>query len=333
MINYIVFGESHGPCVGIVVEGLPAGLPADAETLRRELLRRAGGHALTTARRERDKVRFISGVYNGKTTGMPICAVIENTDAHSADYDALKNLPRPGHADYTAWVQSGGKNDPRGGGRFSGRLTAPLVAAGALAKQALAERGIEISARLTHIGGEKLEAPAASPQELDAQAQGIIEKARAQGDSVGGVIRCTVEGIAAGFGGPEHTRSVEGIIARHIFGIGGVKAIGFGVGEAFADMRGSEANDAFYMEDGAVKTRTNHNGGVNGGITNGMPVVFDVTVKPTPSIAREQETVDLSTMQDAKVAVTGRHDPCIAARAVVAIEAAAALAVCELLEI
>lgn len=333
MIRYIIFGESHGPCVGIVIEGLPAGLPADAETLRRELSRRAGGHKLTTARRERDEVRFLSGVYNGKTTGMPVCAVIENTDVKSADYDALKNLPRPGHADYTAFIQSGGNNDPRGGGRFSGRLTAPLVAAGALAKEVLAARGITVTARLTHIGGEKLETPAASPQELDAQAQRIIESARAQGDSVGGVIRCTVEGIAAGFGGPEHTRSVEGIIAQHIFGIGGVKAIGFGAGAAFADMHGSTANDAFYMDSGAVKTRTNHNGGVNGGITNGMPVVFDVTVKPTPSIAREQETVDLSTMQGAAVSVTGRHDPCIAARAVVAIEAAAALAVCEILEI
>lgn len=315
MMHYTLFGESHGPAVGVLLTDVPPGLPVDEVFIREQLLRRMGQGGLTTARQEKEEVHFLSGIYRGRTTGDPLAAVIYNGDARSADYDSLKHKPRPSHGDYTAAVRALGCNDPRGGGHTSGRLTAPLTVAGALAITYLKTAHIAVHADV--LDEEALRARAAA--------------AKADGDSVGGVIRCTVSGLPAGLGGPDWRDTVEGTIARHVFAIPAVKAIGFGAGETFAQMRGSAANDPFTMARGAVRTATNHAGGVNAGITNGMDVVFDVTFRPTPSIAKEQRTVDLTTMTETTISVPGRHDACIALRAAPAVESAAALAVCQLL--
>lgn len=326
MIQYTIFGESHGPAIGVVLTGLPWGLELDMQVVARELARRAPGQdATSTPRRERDQVELLSGVFQGKTTGAPLCAVIANTDVRSKDYSKLKDLPRPSHADYTAHLRYGGCNDYRGGGHFSGRLTAPLVFAGAVAKQLLATRGIEISSRISCLGGVN------DPDEETVEQ--LILAAKADCDSVGGAISCAVTGVPAGFGSPDLGENVEGIFAKHLFAVPGVKGLAFGAGFGFASMRGSQANDPFYPEGGSVKTRTNHAGGVNGGITNGMPLTFQVAMRPTPSIARPQETVRLSDHSPETLVIEGRHDPCIVKRALPVIEAAAALAVCELLEL
>ena len=315
MMEYTLFGESHGPAVGVLLTNVPAGLPVDGPFIREQLLRRMARDGLTTARREADEVQLLSGVYQGKTTGDPLAAVIWNKDVRSADYEALAHTPRPSHGDYAAAVRAHGCNDPRGGGHTSGRLTAPLTAAGALALTCLAERGIAVRAEIVDEDG--LRARAA--------------EARREGDSVGGVIRCTVTGLPAGLGGPDWRDNVESEIARHVFAIPAVKAVGFGAGQDFAALRGSEANDPFTVSDGAVRTVTNRSGGVNAGITNGMDVVFDVTFRPTPSIAKPQQTVELTTMTPTTITVAGRHDSCVALRAAPAVEAAAALALCRLL--
>lgn len=315
MMEYTLFGESHGPAVGVLLTNVPAGLPVDGPFIREQLLRRMARDGLTTARREADEVQLLSGVYQGKTTGDPLAAVIWNKDVRSADYEALAHTPRPSHGDYAAAVRAHGCNDPRGGGHTSGRLTAPLTAAGALALTCLAERGIAVRAEIVDEDG--LRARAA--------------EARREGDSVGGVIRCTVTGLPAGLGGPDWRDNVESEIARHVFAIPAVKAVGFGAGQDFAALLGSEANDPFTVSDGAVRTVTNRSGGVNAGITNGMDVVFDVTFRPTPSIAKPQQTVELTTMTPATITVAGRHDSCVALRAAPVVEAAAALALCRLL--
>ena len=323
-MRYTTFGESHGPAIGVTLEGVPAGLALDLDFIRSELARRAPGqNAMTTARREKDEPELLSGVFEGRTTGAPLCAVIFNTDTRSKDYARLKNLPRPGHADYAGFVRYHGCNDYRGGGHFSGRLTAPLVFAGAVAKLLLRERGVEVAARISNVAG--IADP--TPEEMEA----AILAAKADGDSVGGRIACAVTGLPAGLGSPDFDCNVEGIFSQYLFAVPAVKAVGFGLGTGFADLRGSAANDPFYMDGDTVKTRTNHAGGINGGITNGMPVTFEVTIRPTPSIAREQDTVDLSSGADARLAITGRHDPCILPRAVPVIEAAAALAACAVL--
>ena len=325
-MRYMIFGESHGPAIGVVLEGVPAGLALDLDFIRAELARRAPGQsAMTTARKEKDEPEILSGVFEGKTTGTPLCAVIFNTDTRSKDYAKLKDLPRPGHADYAGFVRYHGCNDYRGGGHFSGRLTAPLVFAGAVAKLALRQRGVEVAARISNVAG--IADP--TPEEMEK----AILAAKADRDSVGGRIRCAVTGLPAGLGAPDFGCNVEGIFSQYLFAVPAVKAVGFGLGTGFADLRGSQANDAFYMDGDTVRTRTNHTGGVNGGITNGMPVEFEVTIRPTPSIARSQDTVDLSAGTDAKLEITGRHDPCIVPRAVPVIESAAALATCELLGI
>lgn len=316
MMDYTLFGESHGPVVGVLLRGVPAGLVPDTELIRADLLRRRARGELSTARREADEVEFLSGVFEGKTTGEPLVAVIRNGDVRPADYDALRTVARPGHADYTAFVKSGGCSDYRGGGHFSGRLTAPLVVAGGIAKSYLKGQDIEIKAQL--IDEDALRARAAA--------------ARSEGDSVGGQIQCTVTGLRPGIGGADWYAAVESEIARHVFAIPAVKAVGFGAGEAFAAMRGSQANDPFRTDGRRIVTATNHSGGINGGITNGMPVSFTVTFRPTPSIAKEQETVDFAAMENTTVSVTGRHDPCVALRAAPAVEAAAALALCQLME-
>lgn len=325
-MNYTIFGESHGPAIGVVVTGLPAGVMLDMEAIGSEMARRAPGQDQTsTARKEADIPEILSGVFQGKTTGTPLAAVIRNTDTHSGDYAQLKDLPRPSHGDYAGFVRYGGCNDYRGGGHFSGRLTAPLVFAGAVAKQVLAQRGITAAARISMLGGVKDPDPA--------QAEAIILAAREAGDSVGGCIACEVCGLPAGFGAPDLGENAEGIFAKHLFAVPAVKGIAFGAGFGFASMRGSEANDPFYMDGGMVRTRTNHAGGINGGITNGMPVAFEVVIRPTPSIAKEQQTVSLSRRTNETLSITGRHDPCIVKRALPVIEAAAALATMELIGI
>ena len=323
-MTYTIFGESHGPAIGVVLEGVPSGVEMDLDFIRAELQRRAPGKsALTTARKEADEPEILSGVFDGKTTGTPLCASIRNTDTRSKDYAKLKHLPRPSHADYAGAVRYGGFNDYRGGGHFSGRLTAPLVFAGALAKLILQEKGVIITSAISILEGT----PDPSPEEIEE----IILAARKAGDSVGGAISCTVTGISAGFGAPDFGCNAEGIFAQHLFAVPAVKGIAFGAGFGFSCMRGSEANDPFYMEEGQVKTRTNASGGINGGITNGMPIVFEVAIRPTPSIAMEQNTVDLAEKKDATLVIEGRHDPCIVQRALPVVEAAAALASCELL--
>lgn len=323
-MRYTIFGESHGPAIGVVLNGVPAGMALDWEFISSELARRAPGQgAMTTARKEADVPEILSGIFQGKTTGAPLCAMIKNTDTRSRDYGDLAYCPRPSHGDYAGYVASGGCNDYRGGGHFSGRLTAPLVFAGAVAKQVLKEKGVTVSARISAVGGVK----DPTPEQLEQ----VILAAKSELDSVGGSIYCEVCGLPAGLGAPDFDCNVEGIFSRYLFAVPAVKAVGFGAGFGFASMRGSQANDPFYMDGGAVHTRTNHAGGINGGITNGMPVTFEAVIRPTPSIAREQDTVDLRTMQDTKLTVKGRHDPCILPRAVVVIEAAAALAACEVL--
>lgn len=323
-MKYTIFGESHGPAIGVVVTGLPSGVVLDMDAIAGELARRAPGQdATSTARKEADVPEILSGVFEGKTTGTPLAAIIRNTDTHSRDYSQLKDLPRPGHADFSGSVRYQGCSDYRGGGHFSGRLTASLVFAGAIAKQILAQEGITVISRISLLEG--IQDP--SPEEID----DIILAAKSDGDSVGGCVACTVSGIPAGFGAPDLGENAEGMFAKHLFAVPAVKGIAFGAGFGFASMRGSEANDPFYMDGGTVKTRTNHAGGINGGITNGMPVEFEVVIRPTPSISKQQQTVSLSRKTGETLTVTGRHDPCIVKRALPVIEAAAALAVCELL--
>lgn len=315
MMEYTIFGESHGPAVGVLIQNIPAGLPVDGELIHADLLRRKASGALATGRHEPDEVELLAGVYQGRTTGDALVAVLRNRDVRSGDYAALRDTPRPGHADYAAFVRSGGCNDYRGGGRFSGRLTAPLTVAGTLAKTFL--KTLDITVNAVVLEEEVLRRRAA--------------EARENGDSVGGQIRCTVSGVPAGLGGPDWRDTVESEISRHVFAIPAVKAIGFGDGEGFAALHGSEANDAFRTDGSRVFTETNHSGGINGGISNGVDIVFTATFRPTPSIAKPQETVDLARMENTTVTVGGRHDSCVALRAAPVVEAAAALAICRLL--
>lgn len=351
-MRYSIFGESHGPAIGVVLEQVPPGLVLDREAISKEMARRAPGKSpLSTARKEADVPEILSGVFDGKTTGTPLCAIIHNSDHHSKDYAKTRFLARPSHGDYTGFVRYQGCNDYRGGGHFSGRLTAPLVFAGAVAKQLLAQRGITVGAHISQIGTVKDKSFAdtqltptlfqtlsekAFPtvdDQAGAAMQAEILQAREELDSIGGAIQCAVLGLPVGVGSPDLGCNVEGMLAQHLFAVPAVKGISFGAGFAFASMRGSAANDPFYMDGGQVKTRTNHSGGVNGGISNGMPVLFQVAIRPTPSIGQEQNTINFSTMEDAKLTIQGRHDPCIVHRAVPVIEAAAALAICELLGI
>ena len=347
-IRFTLFGQSHGPVVGVTMEGVPPGFPIDLEALQAFLNRRAPGRSPTaTARREEDRPEFLSGLVGNVTCGAPLTAVIPNRDIHPQDYRSLRDCPRPGHGDYAGFIKSQGCQDYRGGGHFSGRLTAPLVAAGAVAKQALALRGVRVGAHISSIYGitdasledaGALEAVAAKPFPVLDDAKGeemrqAILEAKNEQDSVGGAIECAVFGLPAGLGAPDFGHNVEGIFAQHLFAVPAVKGVDFGAGVAFSLMRGSEANDPFEVKDGRVVTKTNHAGGVNGGITNGMPLVFEVTMRPTPSIARTQFTVDMVKGENAVLELHGRHDPCVVHRAVPVIEAAAALAACELLGI
>ena len=348
-IKMTIFGESHGPAIGLVIDGLPAGIELDMEALDKEMARRAPGKSqLTTARAETDQYVIESGVFQGKTTGMAICVLIPNKDQRSKDYSLLKDIMRPGHGDYPGHVKFHGFNDYRGGGSFSGRLTAPLVFMGAVAKQMLAAEGIHVGAHLASVGnvqdkkfnplGEKPKVfadlakeylPVLEKDKAQAMEEEIL-KAKKTKNSVGGTIECMITGVPAGIGEP-YFDSVESRLAHGLFSVPAVKAIEFGKGFALAQMKGSEANDPMYMEKGTVKTKSNNNGGILGGISNGMPIVFTVAIKPTPSIALPQETVNVTEGKDTVVEITGRHDPCIAPRAVPVIEAVAAWTILDLL--
>ena len=332
-----IFGESHGPAVGVTVEGIPAGEGVDLEELQRFLDRRAPGrNAWSTPRKEADVPEFLSGLREGKTCGTPLTAILKSANTRSGDYDALRDVPRPGHADYTAWVKYGESRDSRGGGHFSGRLTAPLCVAGGICLQLLAREGITVLSRIAAIGGIRDEgeltastAEKAFPTVSDSAGEAMrsaIAAARAEGDSLGGVIECAVLGLPAGLGDPMFD-GMENRIAAAVFGVPAVKGIEFGAGFAAAGLRGSENNDAFSVENGRIITDGNHCGGILGGITDGMPLTFRAAVKPTPSLARPQQSVDLKTGEIVPLTVTGRHDPCIVPRAVPCLEAAAAIAV------
>ncbi len=340
-----LFGESHGARIGAVADGLAPGLAVDEAFVAAQLDKRRPLEGLGTARREADAFTFVSGVKDGKTTGTPLCVLLANTDVRSADYAATASLARPGHADYTARCKYHGFEDGRGGGHFSGRLTAPLVAVGAIAIAALRERGIVIGTHLKRCGGVSdrdfadLDADLAAlntaafavlDEQKGEEMKAAIRAAAADGDSVGGILETAVTGLPAGVGEPWFD-TVEGVLAHALFGIPAVKGVSFGDGFGCADARGSTFNDAFRAENGGVVTATNHNGGVNGGITNGMPLVVQLAVKPTPSIYKEQNTVDLESGENATLVLKGRHDPCILPRARVVADSVTALALCDLL--
>lgn len=342
-----IFGQSHSEAIGVVIDGLPAGIAIDEDALLAFMTRRAPGRgAHTTSRSEADKPRFLSGVVDGFTCGSPVCAIIENTNTRSKDYSNLRETPRPGHADFTAFVKYGNFHDIRGGGHFSGRLTACLCIAGGICLQYLKTRGINIAAHALEIAGVSdrpfspitpeitavLHSEPISVLDKNAGERMMEEiiKAKSDLDSVGGIVECAICGVPAGYGNPMFD-GVENILSRIIFGIPAVKGIEFGAGFGAARMRGSECNDAFFMDGDAVKTKTNNHGGALGGITSGMPVIFRAAIKPTPSVARMQESVSLSERKDKPLEIVGRHDPCIVPRAVPVIEAAAAIAICDMI--
>lgn len=343
-----IFGESHGDSIGATIEGLPAGIRLDMQNIESFMARRRPGqNELSTSRKESDKPEIVSGILEGVTTGAPLTMTIRNNDTRSRDYTETEFLARPSHADYAAHVKYCGKNDKRGGGHFSGRLTAPLVFAGAIAMQLLSERGITVGCHIKSIENISDEAfgvaiPSDMLKKLSAMAFPVIDfdigeqmkaailNAKSLCDSVGGVIECAVIGLPAGVGEPIFD-GVENKIASIVFGIPAVKGIEFGAGFEITKLKGSAANDEMYVENGSIKCFSNNNGGITGGITNGMPVVFRVAIKPTPSIARPQKTVDLKTMQSGVIEIKGRHDPCIVQRAAPVVEAAAAIAVLDML--
>ena len=336
-LRITIFGQSHSPAIGVTVEGIPAGERIDTAELARFLARRAPGrNEWSTPRREADAPEFLSGLKDSVTCGAPLAAIIRNADTRSQDYAALADTPRPGHADYTAQVKYGGAQDSAGGGHFSGRLTAPLCIAGGICIQLLAREGITVISRIAAIADVEDEGalcastaekpfPTVSDERGEAM-RAAIAAAKADGDSVGGVIECAVLGLPAGLGGPLFG-GLEGRISAAVFGIPAVKGIEFGAGFAAARMRGSENNDCFEASAGRVVTKSNNCGGILGGISDGMPLVFRAAVKPTPSIAAEQLTLNMKTMEETALHVPGRHDPCVVPRAVPCVEAAAAIAV------
>ena len=338
-----LFGESHGSEIGAVLDGMAPGIPVNEESIRARLAQRRPAGGISTPRQEGDTFRIVSGVKNGKTTGAPLTILIANQDVRSGDYDEIEALARPGHADFAASQKYHGYEMREGGGHFSGRLTAPIVALGAIAQDALAEKGIAIGTHIYSLGGiqdrdfSSLEEDIASLREkafpvLDDGAgermkEGILQ-AKAEGDSIGGVLECVVTGMPSGVGEPWFD-TVEGILAHALFSIPGIKGVEFGDGFALSSMKGSEANDPLRNVDGDVVTTTNHNGGVNGGITNGMPLVMRLAVKPTPTIGKMQETVSLVTGENATLAAKGRHDPAIVHRVRAVVDAMVALTLCD----
>lgn len=348
-IKISVFGESHGNGIGVVIDGLPAGVKIDMDSVLTQMSRRAPGKDRTaTPRKESDLPKVLSGMLGDTLTGAPLCAVIENTNTRSGDYGNLLSCPRPGHSDYTAFVKYNGANDIRGGGHFSGRITAPIVFAGSICRQILAQKGIKIAAHINSIGNVcdepfnpvgiddalidrlNLLSFALVDNSVEEKMRSVVEDARMSLDSVGGTIECAVTGIEAGIGEPMFD-GVEGVIAKAVFGVPAIKGIEFGKGFELSKMRGSQSNDPFRYKDGKVVTETNNCGGILGGITNGMPIIFRAAVKPTPSIAQKQKSVDLQKKENTELEVHGRHDPCIVPRAVPVIEAVTAIAIANLM--
>ncbi len=349
-VRLTVFGESHGPCIGAVIEGLPAGHKIDFDFMLSQIQRRAPGRdKSTTSRKESDLPEILSGVLDGVTTGAPLALIIRNNNTKSGDYDNLKANPRPSHSDYAAYVKYDGMNDVRGGGHFSGRLTAPIVAVGAICKGILKEKGITVGGHISSIGmvsDQPFDNVNVSHAELDALQKEFfalndktaeaamrdeIENARMNLDSVGGCVELAAVGMPAGVGNPMFC-GVENVISNILYGIPAVKGVSFGAGFEYGYMRGSEANDDMYYDDkGSVRTYSNNCGGITGGITNGMPIIVKAALKPTPSIAQNQRTVNLKTGENESLNIEGRHDPCIVPRALPALEAAFAVGLLDLL--
>ena len=345
-IKISVFGQSHSAGIGVVIDGLPAGKKIDMEKVKAFMARRAPGkNSLSTQRKEADTPEIISGLVNDVTCGAPLCAIIKNTNQHSADYNNIMDTPRPSHADFSGNIRYNGFNDVSGGGHFSGRLTAPLCFVGAVCMQILEDMGIEIQAhiqKIKNVYDDKIDfvnigkwntSSKEFPVINDEKGKLMIaeiEKAREIGDSVGGVIECAVTGVRAGFGDPMFD-GIENQLAKNVFGIPAVKGIEFGNGFDATDLYGGENNDDFCMVDGEIKTATNNAGGINGGITNGMPIVFRTAIKPTPSIYKEQNSVSLAKKTEKKLQIQGRHDPCIVQRAVPVVEAVTAFTLLDIL--
>lgn len=340
-----IYGESHGEAIGVVIDGLAPGIPVDREFIAAQLTLRRPSGKIATARQEQDPYQIVSGVFEDKTTGTPLCIVIPNSQTRSRDYAATRALARPGHADFTAHEKYHGFEDYRGGGHFSGRITAGLVAGGAIALTALRAKGITIGTHIARCGGVSdrgfgdIAADIASLQgrqfavldpETEAPMRKTIEAAAAEGDSIGGILETAVSGMPAGVGEPWFD-TLEGVLAHALFSIPAIKGVEFGLGFEGADLRGSAYNDPFRMENGRVVTATNHNGGINGGISNGMPIVFRCAVKPTPSIYKPQQTVDMLRQENAELQIEGRHDPAIIHRARVVADSVTALVLCDVL--
>ncbi|XAM51603.1 Chorismate synthase [Terrisporobacter vanillatitrophus] len=349
-IKISIFGESHGSAIGINMDNLPPGFTLDMKEIMREMKRRApGNNNLSTSRKEDDEPEILSGYFQGKTTGTPLCAIIRNKDNKSKDYSKIKNVMRPGHGDYPGFVKYNGFNDYRGGGHFSGRITAPLVFAGAICKQVLREEKIEIVAHVQSIGDIKdksfldcdLDKELISSlkyeefplinKNLEDKMKNEILNARKEGDSVGGVIECMILGVKAGVGSPFFD-SVESTLSHLMFSVPAVKGIEFGRGFDITKIKGSKANDEYYLDEKKIKTKTNNNGGISGGITNGMPIIFRVAIKPTPSIYKEQCSVTICTMEETTLKIEGRHDPCIVQRALPVIEGVSAIGILDLIK-
>ncbi|WIF95376.1 chorismate synthase [Caminicella sporogenes] len=348
-IKISIFGESHGIAIGVVIDGIPPGIQLDIEYINKEMKRRAPGrNKISTSRKEGDGFEILSGYFNGRTTGTPIASIIYNTNQKSKDYEIIKNIVRPGHADYTSYIKYSGFNDYRGGGHFSGRITAPLVFAGAIAKQILNKRNIVIGSHIKSIGNieedsfnminldksllinlTNKEFPVIE-DENEKRMKEYILKLKEEKDSIGGIIETAVVNLPVGIGSPFFD-SVESRLSHLIFSIPAVKGIEFGAGFSITKLKGSMANDEMYVEEGKVKTYSNNNGGVLGGITNGMPLIFRTAIKPTPSIGTVQRTVDISIMKNTSIEIKGRHDPCIVPRAVPVVEAAAAIGLLDLI--
>ena len=346
-ITVSLFGESHGAQIGVMLDGLAPGLEVDLDFMRKQLELRKPHGKISTQRVEIDEPHIVSGVFEGKTTGTPVCILFENNNTKSKDYSKTKDLMRPGHADFTATQKYHGYADYRGGGHFSGRITTPLVAAGALLIDALKKKGILIGTHIKQCGAisdrsfENLEQDIQEVNEkifpvLDIdcaeQMKQYMEEAAAEGDSVGGILETVVTGIPAGIGEPWFD-TMESCLAHGIFSIPAVKGIEFGKGFAFAEMKGSEANDAFEMKNGAVVTKTNNNGGINGGITNGMPIQFQTVIKPTPSIYKKQDTIDVAKQENVTLQIEGRHDPAIIHRARVVVDSITAIVISDMLAV
>lgn len=348
-IKISIFGESHGRGIGVIIDGLKGGVTLDLEEVKREMKRRAPGNSkLATSRKEQDEFDILSGYFNGKTTGTPLCGIIYNTNQKSKDYEKTKDIIRPGHGDYTGHVKYFGANDYRGGGHFSGRITAPIVFAGAIAKQVLERRNIFIGSHIKSIG--PIEEKSFDPINIERDIlkkltykkfplvddkkrsfmQEIILKAKNELDSVGGIIETAIINVPVGIGSPFFD-SIESKLSHILFSIPAVKGIEFGEGFHMANLKGSQANDEYFMKEDQIKTYTNHNGGILGGISNGNPIIFKTAFKPTPSIGKSQRTVNLKKRENTNIQIQGRHDPCIVPRAVPVVEAAAAIGLLDLL--